>query len=418
MRTAILTTGSQGDVQPFIMLAQALKAAGYTPVMVTSVNFEPQVKQAGLDWRPISVDFQQLIEGESGRNLVNSGRNPIALIREGRRVMQDSTQQIVFDLWDAVQDAEAIICHIGLCIPVQSLAEKLNVPYVLAALQPYLITGAFPHPMWPSQMNLGSLYNRTTGYLIEQLTWSIFGAATNKLRTQKLELPSISAGDFRRRLRQAPILNAFSPQVVTSPNDWNLRSHLTGYWFPPDQTDWQPPPDLLEFLASGSAPVSIGFGSMASRDPEATAQIVLDGLRESGQRGIILTGWDGIRTADLPANIFKLDYAPHDWLFQRMAAIVHHGGAGTTGAGLRAGVPSIIVPFLGDQFYWGARITALGVGPKPIPRKKLTAARLADAIQQAVSNGNMQAKAKALGQAVRTENGIKEAIRLIERYTT
>lgn len=417
MRIAILTSGSQGDVLPFMLLGLALQSAGFTPVMVTPVNFQQQANQRGLEWRPISVDFQQLIEGDAGRDLVDSGRNPLKLLREGRRVMQTSTQQIVFDLWDAVQDAEAIIGHIGLCIPTQSLAEKLGVPYLCAALQPYLPTRAFPHPMWPAQANLGAVYNRMTGFLVEQLTWTIFGAATNTLRTTKMGLPKMSAGEFRRKLHQAPILNAFSAQVVGCPEDWGKQTHLTGYWFPPEQTDWQPSAALLEFLAQGSAPVSIGFGSMASRDPEATAELVLDGLQRSGQRGLLLTGWDGIRADDLPATVFKLDYAPHEWLFPRTAGVVHHGGAGTTASGLRAGVPSVVVPFLADQFYWGARVAALGVGTQPIPRKKLTAQRLADAIQQIVSDQAMQAKAKTLGQVICSENGLAEAVRLIEQYT-
>jgi UDP:flavonoid glycosyltransferase YjiC (YdhE family) len=155
---------------------------------------------------------------------------------------------------------------------------------------------------------------------------------------------------------------------------------------------------------------------MAGRSPEQLAGIVLDALAQSGQRGILLTGWGGLRTERVPDNVFVLDAAPHSWLFPRMAAVVHHGGAGTTAEGLRAGVPSVIVPFILDQPFWGARIQALGLGPDPIPRKKLTADRLADAIRVAVTDSNMKQRANAYGAAIRAEDGCGNAIKRIKQY--
>jgi UDP:flavonoid glycosyltransferase YjiC (YdhE family) len=173
----------------------------------------------------------------------------------------------------------------------------------------------------------------------------------------------------------------------------------------------------MAFLAAGAPPVYIGFGSMANRSPQKVAHLVPEALELSGQRGILAAGWGGLAQANLPDHIFALDAIPHAWLFPRVAAVVHHGGAGTTAAGFRAGVPSILVPFTGDQPFWARRVTELGVGPQPIPRRKLTAERLASAIAAATTDQNMRARAAALGERIRAEDGVARAIEMIESFT-
>ena len=211
-----------------------------------------------------------------------------------------------------------------------------------------------------------------------------------------------------------PVLYGFSPSVIPKPPDWDADQQITGYWFLDRDEGWEPSPGLLAFLQAGPKPVCIGFGSMSNRDPESTAELVMDAIRLSGQRGIILSGWGGLRVKDLPDSAFVLDSAPHSWLFPLVAAVVHHGGAGTTAAGFRAGVPTIIIPFFGDQPFWGARAADLGVGPEPIPRKQLTAERLAEAIRDAVINEGMRKRASDLGAKIRSEEGIARAVEIIE----
>lgn len=232
-----------------------------------------------------------------------------------------------------------------------------------------------------------------------------------------LELPAAPFfGPFQSpRLQSGPVLYGFSEEVVAKPADWGSQAHVTGYWFLESERDWQPPPALVAFLQRGPAPITIGFGSMSSRKAEETAQLVLQALAKSGQRAILLTGWQGLQVDALPDYVFALDSAPHEWLFSQASAVVHHGAAGTTAAGLRAGVPSIVIPFFADQPFWGQRVADLGVGPTPIPRKRLTADRLAQAIQQAVQDSAMRQRAAALGQKIRAENGIAHAVALIER---
>ncbi len=179
--------------------------------------------------------------------------------------------------------------------------------------------------------------------------------------------------------------------------------------------DWQPSPELEAFIESGPPPVYIGFGSMAGKNPERLARIVIEALQQTGQRGIIAAGWGGLTTGQLPDTIFPIDSAPHDWLFPRMAAVVHHGGAGTTAAGLRAGRPTIICPFLGDQSTWGQHVYDLGAGSKPIPQKKLTVEKLAAALREVATSQAIQQSAAEIGEKIRQEDGIANAVTIIER---
>jgi UDP:flavonoid glycosyltransferase YjiC (YdhE family) len=213
-----------------------------------------------------------------------------------------------------------------------------------------------------------------------------------------------------------PSLYGYSPSVLPKPSDWNESHYVTGYWFLEAQPNWQPPEDLLHFLESGSPPVYVGFGSVSHKHPERQTRLILRALELSGQRSVLLTGWGGITPLSAPPNVFFADNLPHAWLFPRTAAVVHHGGAGTTAAGLRAGVPSIITPFGGDQCAWADLVVKLGVGPQAPGIKQLTAEKLAEAIQTAVNDSAMRARAAVLGGKIRAENGIAHAVEVIERH--
>ncbi len=172
---------------------------------------------------------------------------------------------------------------------------------------------------------------------------------------------------------------------------------------------------MQRFLDAGDPPVYVGFGSMSGRDPQHLTKLVIDALQQAGVRGLIATGWGGLTAADLPETIFKIDSVPHDWLFPRVAAVVHHGGAGTTAAGLRAGRPTVICPFIVDQPFWGRRVHELGAGAAPIPQKQLTAENLAAAIREVTSDPTIHRKAEVLGEQIRQEDGIGIAVNLIEK---
>jgi sterol 3beta-glucosyltransferase len=297
----------------------------------------------------------------------------------------------------------------------KSIGEALEIPVIHLEPTPLLPTRAFPAPSWPVQKSLGSAHNYLSGLAMVRVIWLWYQPFVNEFR-KELGLSPMNGARFIGDLRSTPMLSAYSAQIIRHPPDWPQSVHVTGYLFLDTRPGWQPPHDLLAFLDAGDPPVYIGFGSMAGRNPEQLAMLTLEALARSGRRGLLVTGWGGLQASQVPDSVFVTDAAPHSWLFPRMAAVVHHGGAGTTAEGLKAGVPTVIVPFILDQPFWGARVHALGLGPKPIPHKRLTADRLAQAINLAATSPQMKARAQACGQAIRAEEGTKNAVRVVAQY--
>jgi sterol 3beta-glucosyltransferase len=248
-----------------------------------------------------------------------------------------------------------------------------------------------------------------------QIIWQWYRPFVNEFRS-RYGLRPLQGSDFYRILASTPLLGAYSPTVIPHPRDWSDQVHVTGYWFQEDARDWKPSVELETFLEEGEPPVYVGFGSMAGRNPERITRIVLEALANSGQRGVLTTGWGGMNVMKVPKNVFVINAAPHDWLFPRMAAVVHHGGAGTTAEGLRAGAPTVVVPFTVDQPFWGNRVKTLGAGPEPVRVKKLNADRLAGAIQMAVTDTEMRERAEGIGKAIRAEAGVGSAVNIVKHY--
>jgi len=411
MQICILSVGTRGDVQPYIALGKGLQAAGHQVQLATLGMFEPVVRSYGLDFALIKESPLSFIE-----RVIASGSNFVQRLLETRRIITAMMGRLLDDAWQAVQDADLIITSNLLIYPGYSLSEQLGVPSIGTLLVPYLRTRAFPNPAFFSgQRSLGGRGNLLTYDLFNQATWQLYRSSMNKQRQRFGLSPLPMLGIAGQMLREHyPFLYAYSPLVVPRPADWEANIHVTGYWFLNAPASWQPPEALLAFLEAGPPPVYIGLGSMKTRDPAATTELMLQALARSGQRGILLPSSSGVNETEVPAEVYTLTEAPHDWIFPRMAAVVHHGGAGTTAAGLRAGVPPIITPVYSDQFFWGQRIATLGVGPSPIPQKQLTAERLATAIRLATSDQAMQERARAVGQTLRKEDGVAQAVRIIE----
>ena len=418
MHTTILALGSYGDVLPIATLGKALKVAGHDVRFATFENFEKMAVQHELDFHPIRGDSQAILSAGSGRALTESGQNFMRAWWAAMQSFGGFGDSIAHDLSPLLGGGtDIIINQMPAGLYGYDLAEKLSVPMMMAAVMPMNRTRYFPMLAFPPLLAQLPGYNAVSYRILEQLMWQWFRPAVNRWRKETLGLPKQSFGGYFREVGTAsiPILNGFSSQVVPRPPDWGGDVHMTGYWFP-EEENWQPPADLLAFIEGGLPPVFIGFGSMSVRDPEGTTAVILEALKQSGLRGILHAGWAGIGNNDLPDRVFKIDYAPYGWLFPKMAAVVHHGGSGTTAFGLRAGIPSLIVPFLFDQFYWGRRVFALGAGPKPIPFRKLSVARLAEALTLATTDGLMRERALMLGEKIRAENGIKKAVAIISRH--
>ncbi len=417
MLIAILALGSRGDVQPYIALAKALQQAGHKIRLLTHPNFKSLAQAHGLDYREMRGDIQAITESPEMRELIEKG-NFLAIHRKTAEEGKRAALHWAEDGLNAAQGADLLLGGLGGLNIGISLAEKLNIPYLQAYLVPFAPTSAFPGALFPS--SLPRFLNRLSHHLTRFILWQGFKSADSAARTQVLGLSaSPPTSPYRSKHTQGlPILYGVSPSVIPSPPDWGSEHHLTGYWFLDSEDSWTPPQALIDFLEAGPPPVYIGFGSMSSRKPEETAQLVLQALKLSQQRAILLSGWSGMQIQHLPESVYVIDSIPHAWLFPRVSAVVHHGGAGTTAAGLRAGLPSILIPFFGDQPFWGHRIQALGVGPAPIPRKKLTAERLAAALQHVSTDSEMRKRAAELGKKIQSEDGLARAAQVISDVKT
>jgi sterol 3beta-glucosyltransferase len=420
MRIAVIAVGSRGDVQPHIALAVGLQAAGHDVRVVTHTLFEKLIRQLGLDFFPLAGNPRDIVENEMGQAWLGSGGNSLLFFQRFSRLAEPLIQQVMLDCWNACQDLELMVFSpLALCA-ASSVAEKLGVPYWIGAGQPLTPTVAFPSPFFPAAPTWLSFgrkrYNWLTHTLSARLFWQLIGPLVNKARGDILNLPEFPGQWLYEQMSKKgfPILYYFSPSVLPLPADWSKKNQVTGYWFLEDKTDWQPPTALVDFLAAGPAPVYVGFGSMNTRNPEEMTEIVVRALVSAKQRGILVSGWGGTGNADLPDEVFKIDAVPHSWLFPQMAAVVHHGGAGTMAASLWAGVPSVMVPFFGDQPFWGRRYHALGIIPEPVPQKRLTVERLADAIKIATSDTGLHSRVGALSERIRAEDGVGRAVDILQ----
>jgi len=416
MKIAIIAPGSQGDVQPFLALGEGLVKAGNTVRLVTNQNYENQVKSHGLEFWTIEVNMEDIIRSEKMREVLESGKLLTSMVRMGKELKQHAELLTERGL-AACQGVDIVMAGISGLFTANSIAEKLGIPFLQAYNIPFTPTKAFPGTLFPKFPSwLGSY--RLSHRLTQQVVWQAYRPTDKLVREQVLKLPkSPFSGPFKSEsLKNGPIIYGISPSVIPRPTDLGDNVHITGFWFLDPLDDWVPPLTLTEFLQAGPAPLYIGFGSMSNKKPEETANLVLKALKETNERAIVFSGWGGLTKTNLPDSVLMVDSTPHSWLFSRVKAVIHHGGAGTTAAGLNAGVPSIIVPFHGDQPFWGHLIEKLGVGPKPIPRKKLTAERLAQAIQKIAVNQKMRDRAAELGSKIQGEDGIAQAIAIINQF--
>ncbi len=415
MQIAIIAGGSRGDVQPYVALGKGLKEAGHTVRILSSDDFHDLVTDYGLDFFSTGGSSQAVAKELQGLSEQGKTLEVFARMRQAsqKQAVQAAEKGLV-----ACQGSDLILGGLSGLFSGQALSEKLGIPLLLAYLVPFTPTNMFPSALTPiPQTPLTRWLNKPSHRLAQQMMWQSFRSADNKARDEVLHISSASFwGPFSSRNRnKQPVLYGYSSHILPHPSDWDASQHVTGYWFLEPPQGWEPPADLLHFLQSGPPPVYIGFGSMTSSRPEEAADIALQALARTGLRGVLYAGWGGLKREQLPEHVFMTGSIPHTWLFPRMAAVVHHGGVGTTAAGLAAGVPSIVTPFFADQPFWGQRVYELGVGPKPIARRRLTADNLTEAIGRAVSDEEMRKRAASLGTSIRAENGVAQAVAIIEQ---
>ncbi|MFC9501255.1 glycosyltransferase [Streptomyces sp. NPDC056982] len=415
MRIQVITVGSTGSVAPYTGLAHRLLAEGHTVEIVTHAKFAPMVACCGLRMEPLEADpFESLIGAHSRlssaghpSNALRSPRREALRSLRSLRSLVRTTEQAMLSLVDAIHaavDPKAdLILLSTMAAPIgAAIARYHRIPTMGVYLQPDVPTTEFaPCTMaWQSPGRTNLLRGHAANALFDTLY-----RTANRAVHARLGVDHRSAHRLRsvRERSQWPIWHGYSPWVVPRPADWRPGLHVAGYWWPHECPNWQPPTLVRDFLAAGPPPVLIGFGSMMPGNPEELGQIAAQALRRAGLRGVVQSGWAGLSVVD--DDIITVDEIPHSWLMPLTAAVVHHAGAGTTAAGLRAGVPAVPVPVMTDQPWWAARLMRLGVSAEALPCTELTAARLADALTRTTQDRALSRNAAAAAVRLAQEDG-------------
>ncbi|HKS50126.1 MAG TPA: glycosyltransferase [Amycolatopsis sp.] len=422
MTIVIATAGTRGDVAPYTGLGDRLRAAGHKVAIATHARFADLVTGAGFEFREIPGDPRELFESKAFQRWANGGssvrklvswpprppkRNVFAELVEGMRGVADGVLAAVGD------DTDLLLLSNSVSAFGHHAAEATGVPSMGVYWGPVLPTAAFP-PIMAGIRTMGPAVNRALGALLDSATDPLYSRAVRDLRAGAgLPATGHRAVRLKHERQRWPIYCGFSPSVVPRPADWRDGVEVVGYWWPYADQGWEPSPRLVDFLDSGPPPVFVGFGSHASGEGERLAGIAGKALRAAGVRGVVQAGWADLSTLD-GDDLLSIGEVPYEWLFPRMAAVVHHAGVGTTAAGIRAGVPAVPVPVWLDQPFWAGRLAALGVSPAPIPLTGLTAPRLADAVRAAVSDPSYGRRATELARRVAQEDGAASVVTAVE----
>lgn len=411
MRFSMHTLGTRGDMQPYLALAREMRRQGHEVMVVAPAQFAEMARAEGVGFAALPGEFLDLLESREVKDVLGkSGAGfgaGLKLLKHYRGLMGG----LLDAEWQAAQQfkPDAILYH-AKALGAPHIAERLGIPRFLASPLPgFTPTSAFPTPVLPF-VSLGPL-NRLSHALMIHGGNVMFSSTVRAWREAALGLPKRSKAGA-----MAGTLYGYSPHVLPKPADWAADVAVTGYWFL-DSPDWTPDAELAAFLAAGESPVYVGFGSMPGVAPEPLTRMVVDGLRQAGKRGLLATAGGALQRLEGQADMHFIAGAPHDRVLPLMQATMHHGGAGTTGAALRAGKPTAIVPFLGDQPFWARRVEALGIGPPALDKRKMTVDDLVGAFR-AMEAPTMRQRAAELGAAIRSERGVEDAMDFIERRMT
>ncbi len=406
----ILCGGTRGDVQPYLALAIELKKMGKEVRIAVTRNHEALIRSYGIDFFSIDVDINSLNIDQNMIREAQQADNPLKMFFSFQK-MKKFGVHMVGHYYDACEGSEAIVYHPGMAIG-HFAAKKMGIPSILASPFPLnktkeqtsvILYGKVPNKPW---------LNPFSYTLLQNMLWMTSDDSLKPFWKEKFgHLPADYGCPFERHNNQRhPAIVSCSNYIFPRPTDWNKHIHQNGYWFLEEQDEYIPPTELMDFLNSGEKPIFIGFGSMSiEENKDRLLKILLDGLSKTGKRAII-SGFGNHQTN--PDNVFMINNIPHSWLFSKVSAVCHHGGAGTSAAGFRAGIPSIIFPFALDQYAWAQRAYELGVGPKPIAIKKLNSEKFADSIRYAMQE-KIVSNAKELAQNIAAENGARDSAKII-----
>ena len=399
MNVLIPTIGSRGDVQPFLALAQALDHAGHPTTLASHPVMSPLVEAHGIAFAPIGPDIDL---AQEVADLRQRSRNSAVGLMRGMRFSFQMLERSHDDLLALCRGADLVV------VPAQSAAGKneadqLERPSLSVSLMPWSIPWEEPGRPLAKRLLYGAL---------DRLIALITTRPLNRMRKRQGLPPVGPDGFLSPRLNLIPV----SPAVYAPNPHWAPHHHLVGYWFADPPGGWQPPPALLAFLEDGEPPLLVSLGAMSLGRAGAleTSRLFVDAIGQAGVRAIV-QGWEaGMAQLALPPAVYAAGSLPHGWLLPHCAGLVHHGGFGTTAAGLRAGLPALVIPHMVDQFYWAQRVHELGAGPAPIRRTRLDVQGLAAGLEEVARGADLHAAASSLGAQIRAEHGLETAVRLIE----
>jgi sterol 3beta-glucosyltransferase len=409
MKIAIATLGTRGDVQPYLALAKQLQARGHSVTLAAPENFGPWIEGQRIPFHSLGIDMESLMRSPQVRSVLAGNWTKIITI--WRSTIIPMVQASLEATAAATRNAEVVLFH-PKAIGAADVAEATGARAICASPLPFKPTGEFP--LWVTHRQYPRAVNRITWQGL-RMARAPYRRILNQWRRNTLGLGK--GRSFSLPGAGLMHLCAVSPSVLPKPRDWGDDAHMVGYWFLNEAADVSPSPELEAFLNAGDPPIYLGLGSMSTLDPKWLAQRFIDACRTARCRLVIARGWGGLECAPTDDNVLMLDEAPHDLLFPRVAAVIHHGGAGTTAAGLRAGRPTLIFPQVGDQAFWGRRAEILKCGPPMLRPREVTGDTLVDRIRDLIRNEVYRSRASAVAAAIAREDGISGAIELIERAT-
>ncbi|MCU0626599.1 MAG: glycosyltransferase [Gemmatimonadaceae bacterium] len=421
MHLVIVTAGSRGDVQPYLALAVAAQQAGLRVTLATHATFADWIASHGIAFRALHGDPRAVLADPGARAWTADGswHGLLRFAGQLRRDFAGLLRGILDDLVTATADAD-IVCWSAVCQAAAMLHEARGLPVIGGLLQPLTPTREFSAvgiPWQPGDTPARRRKNVRSHVIGELLLWLPSRRHVNRWRRDALALPPVAwRGPYAaQRNPDYPLLYAYGAAALPKPPDWPAWIDVTGWWTLPAPADWTPPPALARFLADGAPPLCVSFGSMTPADGAPLGRMLVEAATRAGTRLLLLQGWGDLTDdgAPLPAHVHVERDVPHDWLFPRCAAVLHHGGSGTTGAAARAGVPTIIAPLGFDQSFWAVLMQARGASVATLPRRALTAEVLAPAITRALTDGAARESAARLGEALRAEPGTALAVERI-----
>lgn len=414
MTYVLLALGSRGDVMPMVALAGELSGRGERATIVGLAEYAPLAARSGAGFEPISASLEEAMW--LGRPWARRAMiaQPGLMYLGMRERLARSAPQVADAILRTVAPGDVVVSGLATMDAAVALASTGQVQAVAALFSPVL-PSADPEATVLASVTVGA---SPLTRLASGAGWALssrLSAGSGREVRRRLGLGRPWSTGPAAAVRRLPILLATSPTVTPAATEWPPGVRQTGFWTAPEPADWRPPAELCDFLDAGMPPVYVSFGTCPAADPAGDVRLFVCAARRAGQR-LVVHPPSGI-AVDLPEDVLRLSEVPHGWLFPRMAGVIHHGGAGTTASALRAGVPSAAVPHLGDQGYYGRRIARLGVGPAPVGRSRLTAARLANLIR-AVTSGpdavRMRARAADLGSRLSQERGTAQAVDLLQ----